>query len=202
MSLKKIPGTLHTAVIDSPCGKLFLAATDTHLVACDWVDGWHRATVQARLERHLAGPWIEGGLEASPLLAQTAEELEEFFAGHRKTFDLPLLFLGTDFQKAVWTALQKIPFGELRTYAEVAVAAGRPSAFRAAAGAVGENPFSIIVPCHRVIGSDRSITGYGGGYAAKRLLLSLEGHQVSQPPQEETKAADAKGGAARHGKIR
>lgn len=184
MSTKKIPGAIHTAVIDSPCGKLLLAATDTHLVACDWVDGWHRATVQARLERHLAGPWVDGGLEASPLLKQTAEELKEFFSGRRKTFDLPLLFLGTDFQKSVWSTLEKIPFGELRTYAEVAAAAGRPAAFRAAAGAVGENPFSIIVPCHRVIGTDRSITGYGGGYAAKRLLLQIEGHHIVEGSAE------------------
>lgn len=179
MKVLKSTTPVHTARIETPCGGLLLGVSAGELVVCDWTDGWHRKTIQNRLERHLAGPWIEGTPADDPLLERTVSELSEYFAGRRRTFDLPLRFLGTPFQNAVWHALLEIPFGELRTYAEIARAAGSPAAVRAAGAAVGENPFSIIVPCHRVIGSDLSVTGYGGGFAAKRLLLELEGHRLA-----------------------
>jgi methylated-DNA-[protein]-cysteine S-methyltransferase len=101
-------------------------------------------------------------------------QLEEYFAGERRTFDLPVSPAGTPFQQRVWAELQRIGYGETISYAELAARIGRPTAIRAAGAANGANPVSIIIPCHRVIGSDGSLTGYGGGIDAKRALLDLE----------------------------
>jgi len=120
------------------------------------------------------------GKEETPLIKTAAAQLWEYFKGKRKKFDLPLLLRGTDFQVAVWKALQKIPFGETRSYKEVAEAAGNSKACRAAGMANNRNPIVIIVPCHRVIGADGSLTGYGGGLDLKQYLLDLEqGNQFS-----------------------
>ena len=113
----------------------------------------------------------------SEVIEKAVRQLDEFFAGKRKEFDLPLLFVGTDFQKAVWNELLKIPFGKTVSYGEMALRIGMPKAVRAVANANGANSISIFAPCHRVIGSDRSLTGYGGGLSAKKFLLELE----SQP---------------------
>jgi len=110
----------------------------------------------------------------SPLIKKAAAQLDEYFSGKRKVFDLPLKLNGTDFQVAVWKALQKIPFGETRSYGEIARAIGKPKAVRAVGMANNRNPIVIIVPCHRVIGHDGSLTGYGGGLELKRQLLELE----------------------------
>ena len=115
----------------------------------------------------------------SALLAKAREELQAFFTGRLKKFTVPVEFKGTDFQKAVWTSLQAIEFGKLATYADIARQIGRPAAVRAVGGAIGSNPVSIIVPCHRVIGSDNTLTGFGGGLPAKQLLLTIEGHTIS-----------------------
>jgi methylated-DNA-[protein]-cysteine S-methyltransferase len=101
-------------------------------------------------------------------------QLEEYFAGRRRTFELTLIPTGTSFQQSVWSALQAIPYGESVSYAELAARVGRPTAFRAVGAANGANPWPIVVPCHRVIGSDRSLTGFGGGLEVKRALLRLE----------------------------
>lgn len=101
-------------------------------------------------------------------------ELEEYFCGHRTTFDLPLLLLGSDFQTAVWHALQKIPYGQTRRYADIATDIGRHGAARAVGQAIHQNPIAIVIPCHRVIGSDGSLHGYAAGLQRKRLLLTLE----------------------------
>ena len=108
-------------------------------------------------------------------LAQCARQLEEYFAGERKTFDLPLAATGTPFQKSVWKALVEIPFGELRSYSDIARKIDRVKAVRAVGAANGRNPLPIVVPCHRVIGSDGSLTGFAGGLALKEQLLKLEG---------------------------
>ncbi len=109
--------------------------------------------------------------------ADARRQLDEYFAGARRTFDLALAPHGTDFQLAVLAALQQIPYGETRTYAEIAQAVGRPRAVRAVGTANGRNPIALIIPCHRVIGSDGSLTGFGGGLDAKQTLLSHEaGH--------------------------
>jgi len=108
------------------------------------------------------------------------QELDEYFEGKRKTFDIPLRTHGTPFQEKVWAALRAIPYGEVRSYKEVAEAIGHPKAYRAVGMANNANPIFIIVPCHRVIGSDGSLTGYGGGLPMKRALLSLErGNRIS-----------------------
>lgn len=110
----------------------------------------------------------------TPVLGETARQLDEYFAGKRRDFTLPLAPRGTGFQQIVWRALTQIPFGVTRSYGELARTIGRPSASRAVGAANGKNPISIIVPCHRVIGANGALTGYGGGLAAKQWLLAHE----------------------------
>ena len=155
----------------SPCGRLTIGDAEGKLVVVDWTDGWHHRTVMNRIAR-----WAKADFEVgtTPLIERTVRELEAYFAGRRREFDLPLVFYGTDFQVKVWQALRCIPYGQWVTYGDIARAAGAPKAVRAVGVAVGENPFSIIVPCHRVVGKDKTLTGYGGGDAAKRRLLALE----------------------------
>jgi len=105
---------------------------------------------------------------------ETARQLRQYFAGKRREFQIPLAPRGTPFQQQVWKALTRIPYGETRSYAQLARSIRRPRAVRAVGAANGRNPFAIIVPCHRLIGSDGSLTGFGGGLAAKRYLLDLE----------------------------
>ena len=119
-----------------------------------------------------------GEEEKTELLSEAKRQLSEYFAGTRRTFDLPLNPSGTPFQKEVWRALTEIPYGETRSYAEIARAIGRDKAFRAVGMANHNNPILIIIPCHRVIGADGSLTGYGGGLDKKRFLLRLEGLDI------------------------
>ena len=113
--------------------------------------------------------------EATPLLLEACRQLREYFAGERKVFALPLAPEGTAFQKKVWAALRDIPWGETRSYGDIAWAIGKPTACRAVGMANGRNPLPIFIPCHRVIGTNGSITGYSGGLEKKRFLLRLEG---------------------------
>lgn len=148
----------------SPVGRLTLVAGQHGLAAVLW-DG-------ERAERVRLGPLaLDPG---HPVLAETERQLEAYFAGERRRFDLPLDFTGTAFQKTVWQALLTIPYGETRSYGEIARQLGRPAASRAVGAANGRNPISIIAPCHRVVGSTGHLTGFGGGLAAKRWLLDLE----------------------------
>jgi methylated-DNA-[protein]-cysteine S-methyltransferase len=136
--------------------------------------------------RGLAGVWFErsrpervrprGDVEnpRHPVLVEAERQLGEYFAGRRRTFDLKLDLMGTDFQKSVWKALLTIPFGQTRSYAEIARQVGRPSACRAVGAANGRNPVSIVAPCHRVVGSTGALTGFGGGLDVKEALLRLE----------------------------
>ena len=117
---------------------------------------------------------------SSPLLEEAKKQLEEYFKGKRRVFDLPLKPCGTDFQMRCWSALLDIPYGECRSYADVARAAGSPKAFRAAGGACHRNPIAIIIPCHRVIGTNGSLTGFGGGLGVKQALLELEAGKLNQ----------------------
>ena len=127
----------------------------------------------------MAGKEAEGEAPEGLALA-VFRELDEYFQGKRKTFDIPLRTHGTAFQEKVWAALRAIPYGEVRSYKEVAEAIGHPKAYRAVGMANNANPIFIIVPCHRVIGSDGSLTGYGGGLPMKKALLSLEkGNRIS-----------------------
>jgi len=123
-----------------------------------------------RLERAEAA----GRADDCPLLHRAARELNEYFAGQRRSFDLPLRTEGTAFQQAAWAALRQIPYGETRSYAAQAAAIGRPKAVRAVGQANHRNPIAILIPCHRVVGSDGKLTGYGGGLDMKAFLLALE----------------------------
>lgn len=125
----------------------------------------------AQVQAARGGPAVPG---ANAMSAQLGGELAEYFAGRRRGFDLRLDLVGTPFQVEVWQALLKIPYGQTRSYAGQAQSIGRPTALRAVAAANGQNKISLVVPCHRVIGSDGSLTGYGGGLARKRWLLALE----------------------------
>lgn len=165
--------TIFTQTVETPCGWLILQSTGKALICCDWAEGWHRETVNRRLERYFPRKRVEQ--KADDIITRTEEELREYFAGSRRSFDIPLDLAGTDFQRAVWDELLRIDFGKLVTYCDIAAVIGRPKAVHAVGVAVGENPCSILVPCHRVVGSNRSLTGYGGGYDAKRRLLEIEG---------------------------
>lgn len=162
---------IKTKRYESPCGTLLLGSFDDKLCLCDWQVEKHRGHVDRRLKRILNAEFEEG---TSEVIERAMEQLDEFFAGQRREFDMPLLFTGTDFQKTVWNELLEIPFGMTVSYGEMARRIGMPKAVRAVANANGANSMSIFAPCHRVIGSDRSLTGYGGGLAAKRFLLDLE----------------------------
>ena len=116
--------------------------------------------------------WREGD---NALLRRARAQLDEYFAGARRTFDLPLSPAGTEFQRDVWTTLATIPYGETISYAQLATRVGRPSAMRAVGAANGRNPLPIVLPCHRVIGADGALTGFGGGLPTKQFLLKLEG---------------------------
>ena len=151
-------------MIESPIGKLKLVASDVGLVAILWEKDSPR---RVRLSELVAN-------ERHPVIAQTERQLDEYFAGKRKTFTIALDMRGTRFQKDVWEALLAIPFGETRSYGQLAQQLGNPRATRAVGAANGRNPVSIIVPCHRVIGSSGKLTGFAGGLEAKARLLSLE----------------------------
>jgi len=151
-------------VVDSPVRKLTLVATDDGLAAILWENDRPsrvRLNIEAEDDRH-------------PVLVETARQLGEYFAGERNTFALPLDLAGTAFQRKVWDALLTIPFGETRSYGQIAEQIGRPSAVRAVGAANGRNPVSIVVPCHRVIGSNGWLTGFAGGLDVKSRLLRLE----------------------------
>lgn len=156
--------------IHSPVGQLMLVARGASLAAILWEN--------ERLNRVRLGPLEED--RSHPTLNETERQLMEYFAGQRRRFELPLDFAGTDFQTRVWQALLTIPFGETRSYRDIAIQIGQPTAMRAVGAANGRNPISIIAPCHRVIGTSGSLTGFAGGLAAKQFLLSLEGQQTLQ----------------------
>ena len=150
---------------DSPLGRIILAAAGKHLVGV-WFDG----------QRHQPDMSSWPVACDHPVLHQAKIQLTDYFADRRTTFDLPLdLSTGTGFQQEVWRALLKIPHGATRSYGALSADIGKPSAVRAVGGAVGRNPLSIIVPCHRVMGADGTLTGYAGGLERKTALLQLEG---------------------------
>ena len=149
--------------IATPLGPLLLARTERGLAGA-WFEG----------QKHHPGPLIAVRRPDDALLREAADQLHAYFAGERDAFELPLDLHGTGFQRAVWRALLTIPGGRTRSYGEIARALGAAAAVRAVGGAVGRNPVSVIVPCHRVVGSDGSMTGYAGGVERKRALLALE----------------------------
>ena len=155
----------------SPCEELTLGSFGEELCLCDWQSGRHRSRTIGRLQRMLDTELEDGN---SRVIDMAASQLDEYFAGARRTFDIPLLFSGTEFQRTVWHELLKIPYGTTVSYGTIARNIAMPKAVRAVANANGANPISIFAPCHRVIGSDNSLTGYGGGLEVKEFLLRLE----------------------------
>jgi len=149
---------------DSPVGELFLAADDASLHIIEFPENRHQVKRQP--------DWVEGD---NAVLRKTRRQLDEYFAGKRRVFELPLSPQGTAFQQQVWTALRQIPYGRTWSYADLARRIDKPAAVRAVGAANGRNPLPIVVPCHRVIGADGSLTGFGGGLPIKRFLLQLEG---------------------------
>ena len=144
---------------DTPVGKLYIEAEEDFLTKLSFFE--------------LSGKRLE-----TPVIKETYGQLTEYFEGNRKTFDIPLKLEGTDFQKSVWHALMKIPYGKTATYLEIAETIGNPKASRAVGMANNKNKIPIIIPCHRVIGTNGSLTGYAGGLEIKKKLLELEKQQI------------------------
>jgi O-6-methylguanine DNA methyltransferase len=168
--------TLYCTNMDSAVGPLFLAASGQGLVALEFDARLPRQQSIRPNPRHLREEKTGIAFERSPRAMQSyLSELEEYFSGKRREFTFPLDLRGTDFQLACWRALRAIPCGETRSYADIARAVGKPHAFRAVGMANNRNPIAIVVPCHRVIASDGTLCGYGGGLDVKRKLLELEG---------------------------
>ena len=157
--------TVHCSY-ESPCGEMLLVADGKALIGVYFV-GQKYAPATLQLGKRSI---------STPILVKARRQLDLYFSGRLRTFALTLTARGTDFQRGVWKALRSIPYGETITYGELAKRVGQPSA-RAVGNAVGKNPISIVVPCHRVIGSNGSLTGYAGGLDKKRALLGLEAHR-------------------------
>lgn len=170
-------------VMQSPIGPLLLASTEEGLCYIDF--GTEKEAVQNLLcwsKKTFIGvtPVLDDALNQ-----KSKQQLQEYFAGKRTLFDLPITLFGTPFQKSVWTELSRIPYGETRSYKDIALSIGAVKAVRAIGGANNHNPIPIVIPCHRVIGSNGALVGYGGGLSIKEHLLKLEGF-LNQP--ESTKA--------------
>lgn len=155
--------TIQWTKVRTPIGPLLLVGRDAELLRLEFENGRHAFGIQPGWQ-HSSAPFKEAD-----------RQLQEYFAGSRNKFELSLAPLGTEFQLHVWRELRKIPYGRTRSYADIARKIGRPKAVRAVGAANGKNPLSIVVPCHRVIGSGGDLTGFGGGLDTKRRLLQLEG---------------------------
>lgn len=156
-------------LVVTPVGQLKLVATEHGLAAILWEnDNPRRVPLSNVVEdaRH-------------PILLDAERQLQEYFAGQRKEFALPLDCEGTEFQRRVWNALLTIPYGQTRSYAQIAEQIGNPAAVRAVGAANGRNPLSIVAPCHRVVGSNGALTGFAGGLAVKAQLLAMEGQALT-----------------------
>lgn len=169
--------TLHSLRFPTPLGEMLAIASEQGLCLLEF-------TGQKDLEREIAqvrkahgGVEVASATPGTAVLHATHVQLAEYFAGQRQTFDVPLDLVGTDFQVRVWQTLLRIPFGQTWSYAQQSEALGQPSAVRAVASANGQNKISIIVPCHRVIGSNGALTGYAGGLPRKKALIALEAGQ-------------------------
>jgi|SRR5579859_2006445 len=165
--------TVYFSVMSSPAGPLLVAATADGLRCVHF----HRGKLPAAAKDEV---WIE----SREHVRQYEQQIEAYFRGRLRQFDCKLDLAGTGFQKDCWLALLRIPYGETRTYAEIAREIGRPQAFRAVGQANHDNPIAIVVPCHRVLGANGTLTGYGGGLSTKELLLRLEGARYKAPKEK------------------
>ncbi len=164
-------GKILTAFFKSEYGELIIGSFKNQLCLCDWRYRKMRASIDQRIQSGLQASFVE---EESEVIDETRRQLSAYFSGDLTCFDLPLLMVGTDFQQGVWNQLLRIPYGKTESYAGLSEKLGDVKAIRAVASANGANAISIIVPCHRIIGSDGSLTGYAGGLQTKRKLLRLE----------------------------
>jgi methylated-DNA-[protein]-cysteine S-methyltransferase len=179
-------------VMDSPVGRLKLVATGDGLAGILWENdrpGRVRLNIGSEDSGH-------------PVLVETERQLAEYFAAQRKEFTVKLDFAGTDFQRKVWNALLTIPFGETRSYAEIARQIGNPAAARAVGAANGRNPVSIIAPCHRVVGSTGTLTGFAGGLDVKAHLLALEGQSLRSAERSTRLDSSGRPGTGRLSDVR
>jgi AraC family transcriptional regulator, regulatory protein of adaptative response / methylated-DNA-[protein]-cysteine methyltransferase len=178
---------LHHALLETPLGALRIAANARAIVLLEFADdGAGQASLEAMAQRR--GCTLEVGFNT--VAAGLAEELEAYFKGELQHFSTPLSPAGTEFQRRTWQALASIPYGETISYGEQARRIGRPTAVRAVAQANGANPIVIVLPCHRVIGADGTLTGYGGGLDRKRWLLAHETRHAGAQARRETAAFD------------
>lgn len=157
--------------LTTPLGELILGEYDGKLCLLDWKYRRMREQIDRRIQKGLDSSYFE---ENCSLFYRVEKQLEEYFQKKRDVFDIPLLTVGSEFQETVWDALQKVSYGKTMSYLELASGIGNPKAVRAVASANGANAISIIIPCHRIIGSDGSLGGYAGGIPAKKKLLNLE----------------------------
>lgn len=162
---------IHIQYFPSPCGDIVMASIDDELCLSDWNDWPCAERNKKRLLRYLKADFTE---ETSEVLENAKMQLKEYFVGVRKTFDVKIHPVGTEFQHQVWKALCEIPYGETRTYKDIAQRVNNIKGVRAVAQAIGANGICIIIPCHRVIGSNQSLTGFAGGLDAKKVLLKIE----------------------------
>jgi len=162
---------IHLQYFKTPVGELIMGAFHEKLCLCDWRYRRMRQTIDRRILGGLDASFVEG---ETKVLETTQHQLNEYFAAERIEFDIPLLMIGTSFQKTVWNELLKIPYGKTESYLGLSKKMGNEKAIRSVAAANGANAISIMIPCHRIIGSDGKLTGYGGGLQAKRKLLQLE----------------------------
>jgi len=162
-------------------GELLLGSFDGKLCLLDFRYRRMRTTVDTRIQKGVNANYIE---RDDDILKKTREQLDEYLVGERQEFDIPLLMVGTDFQKSVWNALLKIPYGTTSTYLQQAKSIGNEKAVRAVASANGANSMGIIIPCHRIIGSDGQLVGYAGGLPVKKRLLTLERKRLHEKNNE------------------
>lgn len=162
---------IHIHYYQSPVGELIMGDFNNQLCLCDWRYRKMRNEIDNRILKGLQAEFSE---EKTPLLIETQNQIEAYFNKKRTTFDLPLLLVGTDFQQSVWRALQQVEYGKTQTYLGLSKQLNNPKAIRAVASANGANAISIIIPCHRIIGSNQELVGYAGGLSAKQKLLAIE----------------------------
>jgi len=162
-----------TQSFHSPFGELLLGDYQGQLCLCDWRYRKMRNTIDRRIQTQLKATYKE---DNTPAISLAIKQLDEYFTGTRNQFDLPVLLVGTDFQKTVWEHLLRIPYGQTVSYLALSQRLGNIQAIRAVARANGANALSIIVPCHRVVGHDGKLVGYAGGIAVKKKLLEMEGN--------------------------
>ncbi|MGL4631160.1 MAG: methylated-DNA--[protein]-cysteine S-methyltransferase [Leadbetterella sp.] len=164
-------GIIYTQEWKSPIGELILGAFDDQLCICDWKYRAMRSAVDQRIQKFFNAEYVES---SHKVIDETIDQLKVYFEGALKQFDIPLVMAGTDFQIGVWKELIKIPYGQTDTYLKLSKKLGNELAIRAVSSANGANAISILVPCHRIIGSNGELVGYAGGLPAKKKLLQLE----------------------------